>query len=70
MKLDRQTACMIQVYVFAICALLCLGGYYANFIKLMAMPKTEQTESQVNLRIIGIPLIPLGVIMGYVPVGE
>ena len=45
-----------------------IADYYKN--KGEAPVRDQQTQQQVNLRIIGIPIIPLGVVMGYVKTGS
>lgn len=42
-----------------------IGGWIANIVKLVGMNFSDPITVELVLRAIGIPMIPLGIVMGF-----
>ena len=64
MDAKKQSGFTIFEVFIAIFMLLAIGGYVSNIVKLAAVSDT--ITGKVILRIIGVFLIPLGSVMGFI----
>lgn len=64
MDAKKQSGFTIFEVFVAIFVLLAVGGYIANIVKLAAVLDT--ITGKVILRIIGVFLMPLGSVMGFI----
>lgn len=67
-KKTTPTDTVLGIIYLAVIALL-IGGYFANIYKLTQLDFEPNYKAE-SIRIIGIPVVPLGVIAGFVTFEE
>jgi hypothetical protein len=62
----NQSIDLILVVIALVCSLTILTMYVSNIIKLVRMIQFSEYSLIIVLRFIGIFMVPLGVIMGFI----
>lgn len=62
---NKQKGFTITELVIVILLLVCLGGWIGNIVHLVDVIKQPLTAFEV-LRIVGVPVAPLGVVLGFI----
>lgn len=62
---NKQKGFTIAELVIVILLLVCLCGWIGNIVRLVDVIKQPLTAFEV-LRIVGVPVAPLGVVLGFI----